>query len=309
MKELSDWKRVTSGVPQGSVLGPVLFLIYINDLESGLISKLGKFADDTKLCKSVNTAEDTEILQKDLDKLHEWSSEWQMQFNVEKCSVIHAGRNNKQHTYRLGVKYLRSSDQERDLGVLMDNSAKFSLHCKEVVKSANATLGLIRRTVKFKRKDIIVRLYKALVRPKLEYCVQAWRPFLRRDIDSLERVQRRATKMIVECRGQDYETRLKNTGLIRVQERHIRGDLIQVFKLIKGIDRVDFNKFFQLSDTDRTRGHKYKIIKNRSRLEIRKQFFSQRVVNTWNNLPSFVVEADSVNCFKNRLDSVWSGIV
>jgi len=164
---------------------------------------------------------------------------------------------------------------------------------------------IIKRTIKSRSKDVIVKLYKALVRPKLEYCVQAWRPFLRKDIDSMERVQRRATRMITECKGQSYESRLETLDLIRIEDRQTRGDLIQVFKFIKGVDNIDYREFFQLADHSRTRGHKFKIIKVRSRLEIRRNYFSQRVVNKWNELPQYVVEAESVNTFKNRLDGYW----
>ena len=127
-------------------------------------------------------------------------------------------------------------------------------------------------------------------------------PFLKKDIDNLERVQRSATKIIVECKNQNYETRLKTLNLTNLEDRRIRGDLIQVFKLIKGIDNVDYRTLFKLADCSRTRGHKFKIVKVRSRLEIRKKLFSVRDVNEWNKLPSLVVEAESVNCFKNRLD-------
>lgn len=307
-EEDSQWRDVTSGVPQGSVLGPVLFLVYINDLDNKILSKLAKFADDTKLCKNVSNLEDAKALQKDLDSLHEWSVDWQMSFNVDKCVVMHVGSNNISNSYTLGNQKLKSSNKEKDLGVIMDSSLKFSEQCSVAVKSANRTLGLIKRTIKSRGKNVLVRLYKALVRPKLEYCVQSWRPFLRKDIDSLERVQRRATKMITECKGQSYESRLKTLGLISLEDRRTRGDLIQVFKLIKGIDNVEYSTLFQLADDSRTRGHKYKIIKVRSRLEIRRQFFSQRVVNEWNKLPSLVVEAETVNCFKNRLDSHWKAL-
>ena len=114
-------------------------------------------------------------------------------------------------------------------------------------------------------------------------------------------------KIIAECKNQNYETRLKTINLTSLEDRRIRGDIIQVFKLIKGIDNVDYRTLFKLADCSRTRGHKFKIVKVRSRLEIRKNFFSVRVVNEWNKLPSLVVEAESVNCFKNRLDKYCIG--
>jgi len=305
----SYWRDVTSGVPQGSVLGPVLFLIYINDLDSKIISKLAKFADDTKLCKIIRNVADVIILQNDLDSLHEWATDWQMNFNTDKCAVMHIGHNNKCSQYQLGNAELKSIVKEKDLGIIIDNTLKFSEQCNTAVKCANRTLGLIKRTIKNRSKDVIISLYKALVRPKLEYCIQAWRPFLRKDIDSMERIQRRATRIITECKGLNYESRLKALDLISIEDRQTRGDLIQVFKYIKGIDNVDYKEFFQLADNSRTRGHSFKIIKVRSRLEIRRNFFSQRVVNKWNELPQYVVEAESVNTFKNRLDSYWKNYV
>jgi len=147
-REHSSWKTVTSGVPQGSVLGPVLFLIYINDLETDLISKIGKFADDTKMSKSVCCLRDAEILRADLRKLDEWANNWQMQFNKDKCVVMHVGKSNEHFEYKLGDNILKTSAREKDLGVLVANNIKFSEHCNEVIKSANCMLGLIRRTIK-----------------------------------------------------------------------------------------------------------------------------------------------------------------
>lgn len=301
--DYSDWAAVTSGVPQGSVLGPILFIMYINDLDSNIISKLGKFADDSKLGRGVSCKEDVECLRQDLAKLEKWSEDWQMQFNIDKCSVMHLGWNNIESDYRLNSSTLKKSELERDLGVLIDKNLKFSDHCSKVANNANITLGMIRRTIKCKSKSIITKLYKALVRPQLEYCVQVWRPYLKKDIEKLEKVQRRATKMIHECRALSYEKRLKFTGLTTLEERRNRGDLIEAFKILKGLNKVDYKRFFKLNSNSRTRGNKLKLTKSRSRLDIRKHFFSQRVVNGWNSLPDFVVEAESVNSFKNRYDS------
>lgn len=304
-KKYSDWSSVVSGVPQGSVLGPLLFLIYINDLDEGIVSKLGKFADDTKVARGVSNNSEVDILREDLRKNFQWSVDWQMLFNVDKCTVMHFGSKNPQSEYKIGNHILKKSKQERDLGVIMDSSGKSTEQCIMAVKKANAVLGMIRRNIHFKSKDVIVRLYKALVRPKLEYCIQAWCPYLKKDIDILERVQKRATKMIEGYKNLCYEDRLNNTGLIKLEKRRARGDLIQVFKIIKGIDKVDYRDFFDITDIDRsnkTRGHNLKIIKVGCKYDIRKHFFSQRVVNAWNALTQYVVDAGTVNSFKNRLD-------
>ena len=163
---------------------------------------------------------------------------------------------------------------------------------------------MIKRNIHFKSKDVMVRLYKSLVRPRLEYCVQAWSPHLRKNIDRIERVQRRATRLIEGYHELSYEERLEKTGLIPLEKRRVRGDLIEVFKINKGFEKVDFNRFFEISNVEKTRGHSYKIAKKRCNGERRRNFFSQRVVNGWNRLPQDVVDAESVNCFKNRLDKL-----
>jgi len=134
------------------------------------------------MSKCVNNLLDAEILSNDLRKLDEWAKNWQMQFNKDKCVVMHIGRLNNQYEYKLGDDILKKSVQERDLGIIVDNKLKFSEQCNVAIKNANSTLGLIRRNIKNKNKNIITRLYKGLVRPKLEFCVQAWRPFLKGDI-------------------------------------------------------------------------------------------------------------------------------
>src|SRR6218665_1086242 len=193
----SEWIGVRSGVPQGSVLGPLLFIIFINDIDIGILSKISKFADDTKLCKDVVTEEDASVMREDLRRLYEWAKDWQMLFNVDKCSVLHMGRGNKKFKYDIGGVALRASEEERDLGVIMHSSAKPSRQCVEAAKRANRILGMIKRTIVSSEQDVVLRLHKSLVRPHLEYCVQTLSPYLRQVLEyTLEQIQRRATKMI-----------------------------------------------------------------------------------------------------------------
>ena len=246
----------------------------------------------------VNNENDADILRLDLDRLAKWSNRWLMEFNTDKCKILHLGSNNPECSFSLNNKSLGNSCSERDLGIIVDNTMKFSEHCNVVASRANSVLGMIKRTITCKRKDIIVKLYKALVRPKLEYCVQAWRPYLKKDIAKLEKVQARATRIIMECRSFKYRNRLELTGLTTLEERRDRGDLIEVFKLLKGFTRVDYKRWFTLLEGSRTRGHSFKLVKDRCRLDVRRNFFSQRVINNWNKLPSFVAESTSINMFK-----------
>ena len=156
---------------------------------------------------------------------------------------MHLGRSNKASQYILNEKSLKESESERDLGVIIDKNLKFSDHCNKVANNANVTLGMIKRTISCKSKSIITRLYKALVRSQLEYCVQAWRPHLKKDIEKIENVQRRATKMISGCSKLNYEERLRITGLTSLEARRNRGDLIEGFKILKGFSKVDSKHF------------------------------------------------------------------
>ena len=302
----SNWLPVTSGVPQGSVLGPILFLIYINDLEKGINSRVLKFADDTKIFRCIKSPADSLILQNDLNKLVEWSLNCHMPFNTSKCHSLHLGHDNKKQVYYLSGERIHHTNVERDLGVLIQDDLDQSQQVGTVVKKANKILGLISRTYTNKTKNNIIPLYKSLVRPLLEYALQAWRPYKQKDINNIESVQRRATRMISNLSDQDYPSRLKTTNLISLEMRRIRADLIEVFKIMKGIDGVRREDFFELqSSKSYTRGHSLKITKKFSRLDIRKYTFSQRVVNEWNNLTEDMVTSDTVNQFKAKIQKYF----
>ena len=301
--EVSNWKSVLSGVPQGSVLGPILFLIYINDLDDSITSNVLKFADDTKLFRRVNTDGDKQHLQNDLDRLVKWSEKWQMLFNFGKCKCLHTGHRNLNVNYRMGDTVLGTTVKEKDLGVTISADMKVSEQCGIAASKGNQILGLIRRNITYKGKKLIIPLYKAIVRPHLEYCIQAWRPYRKKDIDTLERIQRRATKMIPELRDLSYEERLKECGLTTLETRRLRGDQIEVFKILNGYENIDRNMFFSLKKDSRTRGHEVKLVKDQCRLDIRKHSFSQRTINEWNKLSTDCVTASSVNMFKNKVDT------
>ncbi|CAM4490787.1 unnamed protein product [Lepidochelys olivacea] len=196
--ELSGWKEVTSGVPQGSVLGPILFKLFITDLGTKSGNVLIKFVDDTKLGGIANAEKDRDIIQGDLDDLVNWSNSNRMKFNSEKCKVMHLVINNKNFCYKLETHQLEVTEEEKDLGVLVDHSMTMSRQCNMAMKKANAVLGCIRRGISNRDKEVLVPLYKALVRPHLEYCVQFWSPMFKKDEFKLEQVQRRATRMIKE---------------------------------------------------------------------------------------------------------------
>ena len=304
---LHDWAPVTSGVPQGSCLGPILFVIFINDMPDVVHSICQMYADDSKLFSEVNDDSSKRKLQADLENIMEWAEKWQMRFNADKCHVVHLGSNNPNFSYYMrnedGTEdiELTTSTVEKDLGVQVDDKLTFSKHIECQVNKANRLVGLIRRSFSYMDKETMRQLFTALVRPHLEFANVIWAPRLKKDIKLIEKVQRRATKYIPGLKGLKYEERLKEMNLPSLSYRRKRGDLIEAYKLTHGHYAINKN-LLKLDKTSRTRGHMYKIEKQYCKLSVRQNFFAVRVENQWNDLPASVVEAPSINAFKERLD-------
>ena len=226
------------------MLGPLLFILYANDLELGIDCQVFKFADDTKMIIRIRNLQDNIKGQKNLDKLIGWSDRNDMQFNENKCSVLHIGSNNPKFNYSMNGVWLESSDVEKDLGVFVDNRLKFSKQCLDARNKANRMLGFISRNVAHRSKEVIKTLYNAYVRPHLEYCVQAWSPHYQKDLTMLEKVQRRATRLVSGLKRLDYETRLKELNMFSLERRYKRGDMIEVYKIFTGLDDLKLEDFF-----------------------------------------------------------------
>lgn len=305
----SSWKPVTSGIPQGSVLGPVLFVIFINDLPEVTESFVEMFADDTKIYMPLKNEADSAKLQQDIHNLTDWATKWQLRFNASKCKTLHLGNNNPQKSYVMKNEHdvlttLEKTELEKDLGINIDPSLKFSQHIEKQVNKANRILGLIRRSYQHLDKDSFKHLFTALVRPHLEYCNVAWAPRLVKDKKLIEGVLRRGSKCVPGLRELSYEDRLKTLNIPSMTYRRARGDMIEVYKYTHELYNV--NQILQPNTDNTRRGHNFKLQKRSCKTATRKNFFSYRIVNAWNSLPSHVVNAPTMNSFKSRLDKLWN---
>ena len=306
---LSESLPVWSGVPQGSVLGPLLFLIFINDLLDEVDSSGSLFADDSKLFRKINCPHDQLTLQNDLAKLQDWSRKWLLEFNEKKCKVMHIGRLNLKLDYHINNTVLVETKEEKDLGVYITPDLKSATHVAKVAAKANSMIGRIRHTFKFMNTNIFKSIYPGLVRSHMEYAVQVWSPHLKKDIKTLEKVQRRAFNIVPELRGLTYEQQLTELGLTTLEERRRRGDLIEVFKIMHGYENLDRSYFFVLESEVHgyaTRRHGLSIKTPTTVTKRRKKFFDIRIINDWNRLPASVVYSRSIGSFKRALDDYYS---
>ena len=310
----SKWTEVLSGVPQGSVLGPLLFIIFVSEIPSLVNNFISLFADDTKLYgKNCGTG-----LQEDLTKIVDWSKLMQMNFNAGKCKVMHLGKNNPCLQYNMEdndglLCSLERTAIERDLGIYIDEKLLFSDHITNQVNKANRALGALKHTFKYIDTYSFKCLYKCLIRPYLEYASVAWTAKFKYNQDQIERVQRRATKIVPEIKHQTYSERLQALELPTLLYRRKRADILQMYKFIHGFDFFDFERtceicekpVFEWSLATQTRGHAYKLQHHLCGTTKKKSFFG-RVVPLWNNLEMDTVNSDTVNTFKNRLAKEWS---
>ena len=302
----SVWSHVTSGVPQGSVLGPTLFVAAVNSLPEDIKSSIMIYADDTKLYRPIESQSDVKTLQDDLNTLLTWTETWQLPLNAAKCKVMHIGTANLNAEYYIADQILEDTAEERDLGLLIDKSLTFHAHASTAVAKAFGVLGVIRRSFLDLNEVTLPFLFKATVRPVLEYGNCVWGPVLSGDQDKVERVLRRATKMVPAVRGLPYQERLKQLKMPSMHYRRERGDMITVYQILTKKIRLDSSDLFRLApESARTRGHTKKLLKPTANKMIRQRFFSQRVVSTWNALPDEVVTSESTNTFKSRLDNHW----
>ena len=332
--EFSATAPVLSGVPQGSVLGPALFLIFVADASAIVQNFVSLYADDTKLFSYIMDAAGAleytaTSLQLDLNALAVWCDLMQMSYNIDKCHSLHLGKRNQRYNYSLpkmtnikhsanSISYdytfheLQKVTEEKDLGVIVDENLNFRKHISGKIAKANSLVFLIKHTFKHLNADMFKMLFKSLVRPHLEYASTVWSPYYKTDIENLEKVQRRATKFITEISELPYRDRLQYLDLPTLQYRRLRQDLLFIYKYINDLLSLDTQthckscihstSMFMPSNSQNTRGHNQKL-QIVHHLGVRNKFLTTRAIPFWNNLSPKTVNSTSINIFKNSLKS------
>ena len=307
----SAWQPVISGVPQGSVLGPLCFIVFIDDLDLAAeeVMLVEKFADDTKIAQSVTSPAEIDTMQQCIDNLEKWSDTWGMSFNLDKCKVMHVGQTNPKNNYTMSGKQLHSTDQEKDIGVLITDNLKPTAQCNSAASKGRIVLGQIARSFHFRDRYVFLKLYKTYVRPHLEFSVPAWSPFLSQDIQVLEKVQMKAVNMISGLQGTTYLEKLNELKLLTLENRRKKYDLVETYKIMHGLSDVDYKTWFataseNASRTTRLTADPLNISKPISNTSVRQNFFSSRVIDSWNNLPASTKRATSLEVFKDLINEI-----
>ena len=298
------------GFPRGLSWDRYYFVIFINDLPDVIRVMMRMYADDSKILRRLKAPDHVNQVQVSVNNSVKRANIWQMFYHHKKCHHLHVGNSMEDTAYTIETTNVTISIEkvksEKDLGVIFDSKLTFTEHISTKVSEANQIVGLIFRTFTFMDREMFLNLFKSLVRPHLEYATTIWAPIYKKDAIQIENVQRRATRLVSDLKNVSYTERLKTLGLPSLEYRRDRADMIQVFKVLIGIDKVDKDSLFTMSDKP-TRGHPLKIFKKRYRLKVRGHFFSNRVVDGWNDLPSEVVTAPSLNSLKSRLNKCWKG--
>ena len=302
----SSYRSVLSGVPQGSVLGPILFTLYINDIVDCFLpdTRVKLYADDLKSYSRITGPQSIDLFRSVLNPLTVWASDWQLPISVGKsCWMRVSNRKDAEHIgFVLGGGDLQLSEDLKDLGVTFTSKLNFSIHISSVIKKAKQRIFLLNKC--FLSKDILtlVRAFKTYVLPILDYCSQVWSPSHITDITRLESVQRVFTKGLFKCVTMSYPERLVKAGLCTLELRRLRADLVFCYKILHRLILINIDDLFVLDHLAVTRGHCWKLRAVKPRLDSRLHFYAYRTVRVWNTLAEATVCSPSIITFKSCLN-------
>jgi ribonucleases P/MRP protein subunit RPP40 len=309
---LSNFLDIKSGVIQGSCIGPLMFVIFINDITDCLSdqSTVKLYADDIKLYSCIETSADINRLQLDLNNIFAWSELWQMEVSISKCFILPIGGKllclHDRH-YAFNNSELPTVFNIRDLGVIMDRDLSFTDHVDNIVSRASVRANLIIRCFVSGDTQLLTKAFTVYVRPILEFNSSIWSPRHVKDIQRLESVQRQFTKRLSGLRDRDYNYRLRALNLESLELRRLKADLILTYKILFGLIDLDPNNFFSLQPEHNinTRGHAFRLSVPDSNSDVRRHYFSTRIVTVWNKLPEQSTDFSSLNRFKNSITNSY----
>ena len=297
----SSERPVTSGVPQGGVLSGTLFSLYINDLPSELDwCSISMYADDAKIYAPIKSHQDILNFQSDINKLAAWCDRWKLKINAEKCFLIQYNPRSENRkfdpVYDMNGSRISQRADTKDLGIIISEDAKFHKQVDAACAKANREIGRIRRSFICRTPQFISEMYKLYVRPHIEYCVELWNPIYSGDVQKIEKVQNRMTRLLRQSAVLAPTERNNMLRLTTHEERRRRGDMIATYK------NIENSNLFTLRSGSRTRGNDRKLELKNYRHDVIRQSFNHRVVNNWNQLPNYVVNSTSINQFKTNYD-------
>ena len=299
---------VTSGVPQGSVLGPIIFLAYINDLPSKVKSRVRLFADDTAIYLAITSPEDSKTLQDDLRTLEQWENDWDMEFNPSKCQVIHItkARTPIDTTYNLHNIKLGSTTSAKYLGVDISNDLSWTTHINRITKTANQTLGFLRRNIKVHSEKLKSTAYTTLVRPQLEYCSTVWSPHHITAIDQIEAVQRRAARWAKRDYGRtsSVSEMLVSLGWRRLDLRRIDARLALFYKIRNDLVAIPLGDYLTMTNRPPRHSHPQAFRTIQALTDTYKFSFFPRTVVHWNALPSDFPTLPTIHQFNSAVSRI-----
>ena len=301
---LSDPCPVLSGVPQGTVLGPLFFLIYINDIHDNLSpgTKISLFADDSLLYRTISDSSDSATLQKDLDILQEWELNNKMEFHPNKCSVLRF--TNKQHPvcHIYNIIYYKIDKSAKYLGVTLDDSLSWDPHINSIYQKASFTLSFLERNLQKCPPHIKAQCYNSLVRPILEYGCCAWDPHLVTQIDKLEKINKRAARFVTGNHTREHgNTRknMKSLGWQPLQERRAKLKVTMLFKIKE--DLIEINKEDLIPSFSPR--HPLNFFYPQSSKDCHLFSFFPSAIRLWNTIPDSIKAADSLSGFKSAIEN------
>jgi hypothetical protein len=295
---------VLSGVPQGSILGPLFFALFINDIADVIKnSNILMYADDCKLYRAVRNPHDHALFKEDIAQVFEWAQYNQLSIAFQKCKILHlSSRFNHRYSYSFGDTPIDEVDIMKDLGVFVDRDLTFNTHIAKLVEKCSIMSNMIFRCFGDSPNHVLIHLFKTLIYPLLITASVIWLPHQKGEIALIENVQRRFTRRLDGCGALSYGMRLSMFGLKPIEQVQIEIDLITTYKLCRYL--METPKYNILKRDVRNlnlRSHNFNLLVQRSAKSVRKYYFANRITPIWNSLPSHVVNSTSPAVFKSNL--------